>query len=181
MYPVRIASQDRSRSSRAAHNVHGMNDGTATTAADNAIDALRGYADRDAFAVQRALGALDADTLRETYAVLTSLLSSTVSIMEVSDTSWRVGPIVRAADEAAAAAPPHYEFAIVEAIRAWACRDHTKQRAVSSHDLAGAVHATAVFVTVLGTELWGRDAFLDVLQQFSRTLAEAARKDLSGA
>ncbi|CAM5719491.1 hypothetical protein SCANM63S_05795 [Streptomyces canarius] len=83
---------------------------------------------------------------------------------------------MRQADEVAVVAPPHYEFAVAEAARAWARGDRAAMRAVSCRDLTGAVHITAVGVTVLGLTLWGRTGFLDVLAEFQEAataLAEA--------
>ncbi|MFE7795896.1 hypothetical protein [Streptomyces sp. NPDC057460] len=80
----------------------------------------RGYADRDAIAVQDALAGLDAGAWMEIHAVLSGLLRSTVSITEVAGERWTAGQLVEHANEVVAAAPPHYEFAIAEAARAWA-------------------------------------------------------------
>lgn len=47
-------------------------------------------------------------------------------------------------------------------------------RAASCRDLIGAVHITAVGVTVLGLALWGRTGFLDVLAEFHKATAALA-------
>lgn len=81
---------------------------------------------------------------------------------------------MRWADEVAVAAPPHYEFATAEATRAWARGDESAMRAASCRDLTGAVHITAVGVTVLGLAVWGRAGFLDVLAEFRQVAAALA-------
>ncbi|MEU2269348.1 hypothetical protein ABZ568_23680 [Streptomyces olindensis] len=86
----------------------------------------------------------------------------------------RLEDLVRWADEVAVAAPPHYEFATAEATRAWARGDESAMRAASCRDLTGAVHITAVGVTVLGLAVWGRAGFLDVLAEFRQVAAALA-------
>lgn len=143
-----------------------MSDAAHKTSRDRALDVVRGYVDRDALAVRESLDGLDAGGSLETYAVLNGLLRSTISIMELTGRSWRIDDLVQQADEVAVSAPPHYEFAVAEATRAWARGDESAMRAASSHDLTGAVHITAVGVTVLGLAVWGRAGFLDVLAEF---------------
>ncbi|MEU6356591.1 hypothetical protein ABZ896_46025 [Streptomyces sp. NPDC047072] len=151
-----------------------MSDTAQRISRDRALDVVRGYVDQDAVAVREALAGLDAGGSLEVYAVLNGLLRSTISIMELTGRSWRLDDLVRRADEVAVAAPPHYEFAAAEATRAWARGDESAMRAASCRDLTGAVHITAVGVTVLGLALWGRTGFLDVLQEFGLTAAALA-------
>ncbi|GAQ50414.1 hypothetical protein a10_00191 [Streptomyces acidiscabies] len=138
------------------------------TLMSNAVEVVRGYVDHDTDAVQAALAGLDADSRVEVYALLNGLLHSTISIMELTGRRWRLDELVRHADEVATAAPPHYEFAITEATRAWARGDGSAMRALSGRDVLGAVHMTAVGVTALGLALWGRAGLLDVLEEFDR-------------
>ncbi|MPY47368.1 hypothetical protein [Streptomyces acidicola] len=147
-----------------------MSDEAEKTSRDRAMDVVRGYADHDAIAVQDALAGLDAGNWIKVYAVLSGLLRSTISIMELTGERWKLDHLVRHADEVAAAAPPHYEFTVAEAARAWARGDQSALRTLSGRDLAGAVHMTAVFLAVLGLALWGRDGFLDVLRAFHETV-----------
>lgn len=138
------------------------------TLMSNAVEVVRAYVDHDTDAVQAALAGLDADGRAEAYAVLNGLLGSTISIMELTGRRWSVDELVRYSDEAATAAPAHYEFAITEATRAWARGDGPAMRALSGQDLLGALHMTAVGVTALGLALWGRAGLLDVLDEFDR-------------
>ncbi|MGW0576913.1 hypothetical protein ACWD25_13280 [Streptomyces sp. NPDC002920] len=135
-----------------------------------AVDVVRGYADRDAIAVRDALTGLDAVAWQEMYAVLNGLLHSTVSIIEVTGTRWTTGQLVEHADEVATAAPPHYEFAVAEAARAWAGGDRSALSALPGRDPLGAVHVTAAFVAALGLVLWGRTRFLGVLTAYDETV-----------
>jgi hypothetical protein len=151
-----------------------MSDAPRKTAHDQALDIVRGYVDHDAVAVREALDGFDAGGSLEVYAILNGLLRSTISIMELTGRPWRLDDLVRRADEVAVSAPPHYEFAAAEATRAWARGDESAMRAASCRDLAGAVHITAVGVTVLGLALWGRTGFLDVLAEFHETAAALA-------
>ncbi|MEU2287267.1 hypothetical protein ABZ614_36070 [Streptomyces sp. NPDC013178] len=147
-----------------------MSDAAHRTSHERAMDVLRGYTDHDALAVREALAGLDAGGWTEVYAVLSGLLRSTISIMELTGRRWELDSLVRHADEVAAAAPPHYEFAVAEATRAWARGDQPAMRALSGRDLPGAVHMTAVGVAVLGSALWGRTGFLGVLEEFHETV-----------
>lgn len=140
------------------------------TSRDRAVGVVRGYADHDADAVQEALTGLDPDGRTEVYAVLSALLRSTISIMELTGRRWKLDELVRHSDEMATAAPPQYEFAVAEATRAWARGDHSAMRSLSGQDLLGALHMTAVGVTVLGLSLWGRTGLLDVLEEFDRAV-----------
>lgn len=144
------------------------------------MDVVRGYTDRDAVAVEEALSGLDASSWTEVYAFLSGLLHSTVSIMELSGKRWQVGELVRHTEEVAAVAPPHHEFAVVEATRAWARGDESAMHALSCQDLPGAVHMTAVGVVVLGLALWGRPGFLAVLEEFQVTADALANDRFSG-
>ncbi|EKX62298.1 hypothetical protein PV416_45355 [Streptomyces ipomoeae] len=157
-----------------------MSEAAHKTSRDRAMDVVRGYADHDAIAVHEALAGLDADSWAEVYAVLSGLLRSTISIMEMSGRRCMPGHLVRQADEVAAAAPPHYELAVAEATRAWARGDQSAMRALSGRDLPGAVHMTAVGVAVLGLSLWGRTGFLDVLKEFHETVTALVNDPLSG-
>lgn len=148
-----------------------MSDAAQKTSRDRALDVVRGYVDHDPVAVCEALDGLEAGGSLEVYAILNGLLRSTISIMELTGRPWRLDDLVRRADEIAVSAPPHYEFAVAEATRAWARGDESAMRAASCRDLTGAVHITAVGVTVLGLAVWGRTGFLDVLAEFH----EAAR------
>ncbi|MFD7406524.1 hypothetical protein ACFV7R_28475 [Streptomyces sp. NPDC059866] len=157
-----------------------MSDAAHKTSHERAVDIVRGYTDRDALVVEEALAGLDAGSWIEVYTVLSGLLRSTISLMELTDKRWKVGDLVRHADEIAAAAPPHYEFAVAEATRAWARGDQPAMRALSDPDLPGAVHMTAVGVAVLGLGLWGRTGFLDVLEEFGETVTALVNDRPSG-
>ncbi|MFJ9705787.1 hypothetical protein [Streptomyces sp. NPDC101234] len=151
------------------------------TSSDYALDVVRGYADHDATAVQEALAGLDAGSWIEVYAVLSGLLRSTISIMELTGRRWNLDELVRGSDEVAAVAPPHYEFAMAETTRAWDRGDESAMRALSGQDLLGAVHMTAAGVAVLGTALWGRAKLLDVLREFGQAVTELAKDRASDA
>ncbi|MFC9506179.1 hypothetical protein [Streptomyces sp. NPDC057002] len=99
------------------------------------------------------------------YAILNGLLRSTISIVELTGRPSQPDDLVRQADEVAAAAPTHYEFAVGEATRIWAGGDPSSMRAVSCRDLTGAVHITAVDVAALGLALWGTPGFLRLLEE----------------
>ncbi|MEV7869710.1 hypothetical protein AB0P17_27300 [Streptomyces sp. NPDC088124] len=144
------------------------------TSRDRALDIVRGYVGHDAVAVREALDGLDTGGSLEVYTILNGLLRSTISVMELTGRPWRQDDLVRRADEVAVSAPPHYEFAVSEATRAWARGDTSAMRAASCRDPAGAVHITAVGVTVLGQALWGRTGFLDVLGEFHEAAAALA-------
>lgn len=135
------------------------------------MDVVRGYADRDAIAVRDALAGLDVVAWMEMYSVLSGLLRSTASIIEISGQRWTTGQLVEHVDEVAAVAPPHYEFAIAEAARAWACGDGSALSALPGRDPLAAVHVTAVFVAALGLVLWGRAGFLGVLTAYDETVS----------
>jgi len=152
-----------------------MSDALESGCRDRALGVLRGYVDGDAKGVEGALAGLDERGWVEVYAVLSGLLNTTVGIMELAGGRQPSERIARSADEVASVAPPHYEFAVSEATRAWARGDRTALRAMSERDVPGAVHLTAVFVTVFGVAVWGRTGFLDVLRAF-----QEAGTDLPG-
>jgi hypothetical protein len=145
------------------------------------MDVVRGYAAHDAAAVEKAVAGLDSARWIEVYAVLSGLLCSTISIMELTGRHWQLDELVQEADKVAAAAPLHYELAMAESTRAWARGDHSAMRALSGQDLPGAVHMTAVGVVVLGLALWGRAGLLDVLAEFDHTVTEIVNDRASGA
>ncbi|MGX1365677.1 hypothetical protein RKD19_001036 [Streptomyces canus] len=157
-----------------------MDNAAHRTSGDHAVDVVRGYADRDAAAVEKALAGLDTDGWIEVHAVLSGLLRSTISIMELTGRRWDPDELVRGSDEVAAAAPPHYELAMARCTRAWARGDHAEMRALSGQDLPCAVHMTAVGVTVLGLALWGRAGLLAVLREFDETVAALTDEGPSG-
>ncbi|NUP40340.1 MAG: hypothetical protein HOY76_25815 [Streptomyces sp.] len=158
-----------------------MSDAAQKTARDHAMDVVRGYVDRDGTAVREALESLDAGSSLEVYAVLNGLVRSTISIMELTGGPFRLDDLVRRADEIAGIAPPHYEFAVAEATRAWARGDQSAMRAASCQDLTGAVHITAVGVVVLGLALWGRTGLLEVLAEFDEAATTLAEEWSPGA
>jgi hypothetical protein len=133
-----------------------MSDGAQKPPGRRAVDVVRGYAERDALVVRDALAGLDAVAWQEMYVVLSGLLHSTVSIIEVTGRSWTSGQLVELVDDVAAGAPPHYEFAVAETARAWARGDQSALSALPGRDPLGAVHVTAVFVAAMGLALWGR-------------------------
>ncbi|MGW5663564.1 hypothetical protein ACWEWG_26315 [Streptomyces sp. NPDC003758] len=153
-----------------------MSDAPQRTCRDRALSVVRGYAHKDAAAVQEALAGLDASGWIEVYALLTGLLRSTISIMELAGRHWKLDDLVRRSDDIATAAPPHYEFAMAEAARAWAVGDESAMRALSCRDVPGAVHMTAVGIAVLGLALWGKAGFLDVIEEFDAA-ADALAND----
>ncbi len=178
-------------------SVGGMSDAAHQTSRDRATALVRGYVDQDRAAVGEALEGLGQGAgagvgsgagtgsgsggLIEVYVVLNGLLRSTLSIMELSGRPWKVDDLVGRADELAASAPPHYEFAVGEATRAWARGDQSAMRAASCQDLAGAVHITAVGVAVLGSALWGEAGFLAVLREFGAVASALADFPDSGS
>lgn len=157
-----------------------MSDGAQKSPGYRAVDVVRGYADRDAIAVQDALAGLDVVAWMEMYAVLSGLLRSTVSIIEIIGQRWTTGQLVEHADDVAASAPPHYEFAIAEAARAWARGDRSALSALPGRDPLGAVHVTAVFVAALGLALWGRTGFLGVLTAYDETVSAIVNSQSPG-
>ncbi|MEX3106742.1 MULTISPECIES: hypothetical protein [unclassified Streptomyces] len=146
-----------------------MSEAAPSTSRERALEALRAYATGDADALESAVSGLDEGGWAEVYGILGGLLSTTVALAELTGTRHPLEQVVRCSDEVAAVAPPHYEFAISEAARAWARGDRGALRAMPERDLPGAVHMTAVFVTVLGVSLWGRTRFLGVLRTFHET------------
>lgn len=165
---------------RTVTSVDLMSDAARKTTHDRALEAVRGYANHDAVAVGDALTGLEDDRWIEVYAVLSGLLRSTISIMELTGERWKLCHLVRYVDEVSAAAPPHYEFAIAAAARAWADGDESALLAMARHDLVGAVHMTAVFVVVAGHALWGASGFHAVLREFQETAAELVEDPASG-
>lgn len=157
-----------------------MSEGAQKPPGRRAVDVVRGYADRDALAVQDALAGLDAVAWMEMYAVLSGLLHSTVSIIEVTGRSWPSGRLVEHVDDLAAGAPPHYEFAVAEAARAWARGDRSALSALPGRDPLGAVHVTAVFVAAMGLAVWGRAGFLGVLTAYDDTVTALVTGQPSG-
>ncbi|MGJ5830483.1 hypothetical protein [Streptomyces ossamyceticus] len=157
-----------------------MSDAPHRTSYDAALDAVRGYAYSDAVAVREALAGLDARSWTEVYAALGGLLRSTVGIMELTGRHWKLDDLVRYTDEVSAAAPPHYEFAMAEATRAWARGDQSVMRALSGRDIQGAVHMSAIGVAVLGLALWGRSGLLAVLQEFRAAADTLAHNPSTG-
>lgn len=156
--PIRARSAD--------NTVNRMSNPAHKTSHDHALDVVQGYAHQDAVAVQKAVAGLDADGWAEAYALLSGLLRSTISIMELTGRTWKLDDLVRACDDIATAAPPHYEFAMAQSTRAWAAGDESAMRALSHRDIPGAVHMTAIGIATLGLALWGRAGFLDVLAEF---------------
>jgi hypothetical protein len=63
----------------------------------------------------------------------------------------------RAAEQAATAAPPHYEFAFGQAVRAWAAGDTEALTRAADADLPGAVHLLAVMTVALGVSVLDHD------------------------
>jgi hypothetical protein len=118
--------------------------------------------------------AVDVVAWREMRSVLSGLLHSTVSVIEMTGQRWTTGQLVEHVDDVAAAAPPHYEFAIAEAARAWARGDRSALSALPGRNPLGAVHVTAVFVAALGPALWGGAGFLGVLTAYGDTVAAIA-------
>jgi hypothetical protein len=157
-----------------------MSDAPHRTSYDAALDAVRGYAHSDAVAVREALAGLDARSWTEVYTALGGLLRSTVGIMELTGRHWKLDDLVRYTDEVSAAAPPHYEFAMAEATRAWARGDQSVMRAFSGRDIQGAVHMSAIGVAVLGLALWGRSGLLAVLEEFRAAADTLAHNPSTG-
>jgi hypothetical protein len=157
-----------------------MSDAPHRTSYDAALDAVRGYAHSDAVAVREALAGLDARSWTEVYTALGGLLRSTVGIMELTSRHWKLDDLVRYTDEVSAAAPPHYEFAMAEATRAWARGDQSVMRAFSGRDIQGAVHMSAIGVAVLGLALWGRSGLLAVLEEFRAAADTLAHNPSTG-
>ncbi|MFK0159476.1 hypothetical protein ACIQVL_19385 [Streptomyces sp. NPDC090499] len=157
-----------------------MSDAAHQISHGRALKLVRGYMDHNGIAVREALEGLNEGGSIEVYAILNGLLRSTISILELTGKSWNLDDLVRQADELAAAAPPHYEFAVGEATRAWARGDQSAMRAVSCRDLSGAVHITAVGTAVLGLKLWGRTGFLDVLKEFHEAATALVSDPRSG-
>ncbi|MEE1736385.1 hypothetical protein PUR49_07700 [Streptomyces sp. BE147] len=141
-----------------------------------AIALVRGYAEQDAVAVASSLVTLDTFGQARAYAVLGAQLQSTLSIVEVAGLDIGVCRLVRLADFVASAAPPHYEFAVSEAVRAWARDDPGGVRQVCGEDLEGALHVSAVFVAALGLALWGQDTFLGVLTEYGQNAQDLMRE-----
>ncbi|MET9850906.1 hypothetical protein ACFZC6_17400 [Streptomyces ossamyceticus] len=158
-----------------------MSDTPHRTSYDAALDAVRGYAHSDAVAVREALAGLDARSWTEVYDVLGGLLRSTIGIMELTGRHWKLDDLVRCTDGVSAAAPPHYEFAMAEATRAWARGDQSVMRAFSGRDIQGAAHMSAIGVAVLGLALWGRSGLLAVLEEFRAAADTLAHDPSTGA
>ncbi|MEU0629252.1 hypothetical protein [Streptomyces sp. NPDC005989] len=146
-----------------------MSEAGQISASDCAVALVRGYAEHDTVAVAGALVTLDTSGQARAYASLGAQLQSTLSIVEVVGRDIEVCRLVRLADSVASAAPPHYEFAVTEAVRAWARDDPGGVRQVCGEDLVGALHVSAVFVAALGLALWGQDTFLGVLTEYGQT------------
>jgi hypothetical protein len=69
----------------------------------------------------------------------------------------------RAAEQAATAAPPHYEFAFGQAVRAWAAGDTEALTRAADADLPGAVHLLAVMTVALGVSVLDHDGLKALL------------------
>ncbi|MFF4724279.1 hypothetical protein ACFY3M_02870 [Streptomyces mirabilis] len=76
---------------------------------------LRGYTDGDARTVASALDALDDSALDDTYTYLCAVMDVTLRLTLTAQPAAR--DVGRAAEQAATAAPPHYEFAFGQAVR----------------------------------------------------------------
>lgn len=96
---------------------------------------LRGYAAGDARAVATALDGLDDSALDDTYTYLCAVMDVTLHLTLTAQPAAR--DMSRAAEHAAAAAPPHYEFAFGQAIRAWAAGDTEALTRTADADLPG--------------------------------------------
>jgi hypothetical protein len=106
---------------------------------------LRGYTDGDARAVGSALDTLDDSALDDTYTYLCAVMDVTLRLTLTAQPAAR--DVGRAAEQAATAAPPHYEFAFGQAVRAWAAGDTQALTRTADADLPGAVHLLAVLTS----------------------------------
>ncbi|MFF3559344.1 hypothetical protein ACFYXS_04795 [Streptomyces sp. NPDC002574] len=147
-----------------------MSENTGRASHERAIDVVRGYAHHDGIAVREALAGLEADGWTEVHVVLNGLLHSTLGIMELTGAQGKLGQLVRYADEAAAAAPLHYEFALGEATRAWALGATSALRTFAGRDVPETVHMTGVLIAAPGLALWGKPGFLDVVERLQESV-----------
>jgi hypothetical protein len=116
---------------------------------------LRGYADEDARTVASALDTLDESALDDTYTYLCAVMDVTLRLTLTAQPAAR--DVSRAAEQAATAAPPHYEFAFGQAVRAWAAGDTEALTRAADTDLPGAVHLLAVMTVALGVSVLDHD------------------------
>jgi hypothetical protein len=134
-----------------------------------ALVLLRGYAACDAGTVRTALGSLDESALDATYTYLCAVMDVTLRLTLSAQPSPR--DVGRAAEYAATAAPPHYEFAFGQAVRAWTAGDTAAVTRAADADLPGAVHLLAVMTVALGIAVLkhdGLDALLNCLPDKAR-------------
>lgn len=138
-------------------------------ARQTALILLRGYADGDARAVASALETLDESALDDTYTYLCAVMDVTLRLTLTAQPPAR--DVGRAAEQAATAAPPHYEFAFGQAVRAWAAGDTEALTRAADADLPGAVHLLAVMTVALGVAVLdcdGLNALLNCLPEDPR-------------
>lgn len=135
-------------------------------AQQTALRLLRAYAACDARAVAAALDTLDESALDDTYTYLCAVMDVTLRLTLTAQPPAR--DVGRAAEHAATAAPPHYEFAFGQAVRAWAAGDADALTRAADADLRGAVHLLAVLTVALGIavlDLDGLNALLNCLPE----------------
>jgi hypothetical protein len=106
---------------------------------------LHGYTDGDTRTVASALDTLDDSALDDTYTYLCAVMDVTLRLTLTAQPAAR--DVGRAAEQAATEAPPHYEFAFGQAVRAWAAGDTQALTRAADADLPGAVHLLAVLTS----------------------------------
>ncbi|KUF19007.1 hypothetical protein [Streptomyces silvensis] len=134
---------------------------------------VRAYAREEPAAVDAALAGADRVVARQLPSVTGDILRLVVGIVTSAPRGPIPADVARTAATLAAAGPPHHEFAVTEAVRAWAAGDGTPARTWWQGGVSGA-HGTAVLAAALAVRAWGRAPFLGLLETFDGLLDASA-------
>ncbi|MFF5480479.1 hypothetical protein ACFY5C_24490 [Streptomyces sp. NPDC012935] len=140
-----------------------------------AMAMVRGYASHDAGAVSAAVDGVGEAAHAEMCVIVDGLLRSTLAIAGIVGQGVSGDALVRLVDRVSSVAPPHFEFAVGEAVRGFALGGETKGQQVSLEDTLGTLHALAACTAALGLSLWGREVFIGLLAESVRTALELSR------
>nr|WTB28251.1 hypothetical protein OG781_00520 [Streptomyces sp. NBC_00830]WTB35830.1 hypothetical protein OG781_46060 [Streptomyces sp. NBC_00830] len=99
-------------------------------------------------------------------------MSSTLAVAGIAGRHVPAERLVRLVDEVSSVAPPHYEFAVSEAVRGWVLGGEPTGHQVALADTLGTLHALAACTAALGLSLWGREVFVGLLAESVRAAEE---------